>query len=465
MSFDQLLRQVLAVNLLQFFAVGIGGQNTAKPPTPTLGASNSSIHSAFSIDDVIARYSGQSTRPNEKTGQPDDVFCAFKEINVDAVDETNMEFTITATLELAWSDLRLQSLLPADSQTIYSIRGNDIDRIWLPDLYFPLLKAGDFHKITSVNRVVRIARDLLPGVFYSIRLTLTQSCIMDLSSFPFDSQKCDTLISTFSYSSTELRLYWLDAPPDWSIRLGLVKLSQPRFSRARSKASEATVWKTYQTRDSEQFNFSFNVLNLSICLQRDGGHYVLNEMTISFVLSCLSWLNYWLDPEQTPARISLGITTVLAAITQSSTAKRRLPELSYNTALDIWLLVTVNMTIISLAEYGFVHILAGRAKKLEDNLEWLLEDKQQRAAAPRQHAETSFVFHRNGRTSLKASNPMASTDDEHRLRRAAHRYRQAAKRVDCAMRITVPLLLILFMVTYAFVFSGIGRNDSDDCEP
>ena len=66
-------------------------------------------------------------------------------------------------------------------------------------------------------------------------------------------------------------------------------------------------------------------------MQRDSGYYVLTQMTSAFLLAVLSWVNYWIDPEQTPARISLGITTVLAAVTQVSSAQRGLPQLPYST--------------------------------------------------------------------------------------------------------------------------------------
>ncbi|XP_038051611.1 glycine receptor subunit alpha-2-like [Patiria miniata] len=444
---------ILTVTFLYF--VGVGGQiSSTSPSNLTLAASNNSVQSAFSIEDVLAQYSGQSTRPSEKTGHPDDVYCGVKDIHLDAVDEAKMEFTITATVGLTWADPRLQSLLPADSDTIYAIRGADIDRIWLPDLYFPLLKNGDFHKITSTNRVVRVSKHLLHGVIYHMRLTLTQSCHMDLSNFPFDTQKCDTLISLFSYVDSELKLRWRYSQ---LIETGSsIQLNLPQFSQPTVKATDFAVTGIYQAQESVQFNFTNTVLNFSICLHRFGGFFILTEMSTSFILCVLSWLNYWLDPDQAPARISLGITTVLAAITHANSAtKRGLPALSYVTALDIWFNLNVNITIIGLAEYGLVHVLTVRARKLEERLERTLTgDKQTLAGQPPQHDETSFVLCRGRRTEPK------DVDERQRLSQAAVRYRQWAKRIDHCMRVAVPLLLVVFVTVFCTKYTI--RNE-DEC--
>ncbi|XP_038052413.1 glycine receptor subunit alphaZ1-like [Patiria miniata] len=444
---------ILTVTCLHFVAVG-GQISSTSPLMQSVDASNYSVQKAFSIEDVLAQYSGKSTRPNEKTGRPDDVYCALTEINLDAVDETKMEFRITATLGLAWADPRIQSLLPANSDTIYSIRGADIDRIWLPDLYFPLLKDGDFHKITSTNRVVRVSKHLYPGVFYNIRLTLTQSCHMKLSNFPFDSQKCDTLISTFSYDDGELKLHWMYSQ---LIETGSgIQLNLPQFSQPTVKATDFTVEEIYQAQESVQFNVTYTILNFSICLHRLGGFFVLTDMLTSIILSFLSWLNYWLDPDQAPARISLGITTVLAAITQASNAsKRGLPELSYITALDVWLTANVNVTIIGLAEYGLVHVLAVRARRLEERLERLTKDKykQRMAGQPPQDEETSFVLCRRGRTAPK------DTDEGQLISQAAVRYRQWAKRIDQGMRVAVPSFLVVFVAAYVSTYTIYWNGD------
>ena len=50
----------------------------------------------------------------------------------------------------------------------------------------------------------------------------------------------------------------------------------------------------------------------------------------------LSWISFWISISATPARVSLGITTVLTITSQRASMAAALPMVSYVMAIDIW---------------------------------------------------------------------------------------------------------------------------------
>ena len=62
------------------------------------------------------------------------------------------------------------------------------DKIWKPDLFFNNEKDGHFHNIIMPNVLLRIFPN--GNVLYSIRISLTLFCPMDLKYYPLDMQTC-----------------------------------------------------------------------------------------------------------------------------------------------------------------------------------------------------------------------------------------------------------------------------------
>jgi uncharacterized protein YqfA (UPF0365 family) len=55
----------------------------------------------------------------------------------------------------------------------------------------------------------------------------------------------------------------------------------------------------------------------------------------SVLIVLLSWVSFWLTIDAVPARISLGILTVLTMTTQRSAGTASLPRVSYVKAIDV----------------------------------------------------------------------------------------------------------------------------------
>lgn len=83
--------------------------------------------------------------------------------------------------------------------------------------------------------------------------------------------------------------------------------------------------------------------------------------TILIVL--LSWVSFWLNTDAVPARISLGILTVLTMTTKTSSAVSSLPKVSYVKAIDVWMSTCLLFVFAALLEYALVNVLERRFVK------------------------------------------------------------------------------------------------------
>ena len=76
----------------------------------------------------------------------------------------------------------------------------------------------------------------------------------------------------------------------------------------------------------------------------------------------LSWVSFWIDIEAVPARITLGLLTILTMTTQASSISERLPRVSYVKAIDVWMAMCLVMVFGALIEYSTVNVLFRKDK-------------------------------------------------------------------------------------------------------
>jgi len=66
------------------------------------------------------------------------------------------------------------------------------------------------------------------------------------------------------------------------------------------------------------------------------------------VIVVISWVSFWLNRNASPARVSLGVTTVLTMTTLMSSTNAQLPKISYVKSIDIYLGTCFVMVFASL---------------------------------------------------------------------------------------------------------------------
>lgn len=73
------------------------------------------------------------------------------------------------------------------------------------------------------------------------------------------------------------------------------------------------------------------------------------------MLIFVSWVSFWLDPNATVARVSLGVTTLLSMATQISGINASQPPVSYTKAIDVWTGVCLTFVFGALLEFALVN--------------------------------------------------------------------------------------------------------------
>ena len=93
-------------------------------------------------------------------------------------------------------------------------------------------------------------------------------------------------------------------------------------------------------------------------------YYVFTIYIPTFMTVCVSWMSFWLDHKSAPARVALGVTTLLAMSTTQASIQNSLPPVAYTKAIDVWTGVCVVFVFSALLEYALVNY-ASRQVKLE----------------------------------------------------------------------------------------------------
>ncbi|KAK7471348.1 hypothetical protein BaRGS_00036023 [Batillaria attramentaria] len=142
---------------------------------------------------------------------PTIVQCQIYVDSFDSISEASMDYTVSMMLALSWMQRDLAYRYDVD---FFEIDNDNMQKIWIPDLYFPNEKKASFHQVMNPNQMMRLYPD--GRLEYYARLSLTLSCPMNLRNYPFDRQECALKIESFGFDSEKLILEWVtdDVPVD-----------------------------------------------------------------------------------------------------------------------------------------------------------------------------------------------------------------------------------------------------------
>uniref|UniRef100_G1QH20 Gamma-aminobutyric acid receptor subunit delta n=1 Tax=Nomascus leucogenys TaxID=61853 RepID=G1QH20_NOMLE len=292
------------------------------------------------LDGLIAGYARTS-------GPPVNVALALEVASIDHISEANMEYTMTVFLHQSWRDSRLS--YNHTNETL-GLDSRFVDKLWLPDTFIVNAKSAWFHDVTVENKLIRLQPDGV--ILYSIRITSTVACDMDLAKYPMDEQECMLDLESYGYSSEDIVYYWSESQEHIH---GLDKLQLAQFTITSYRFT------------TELMNFKsagqFPRLSLHFHLRRNRGVYIIQSYMPSVLLVAMSWVSFWISQAAVPARVSLGITTVLTMTTLMVSARSSLPRASAIKALDVYFWICYVFVFAALVEYAFAHFNADYRKK------------------------------------------------------------------------------------------------------
>lgn len=102
------------------------------------------------------------------------------------------------------------------------------------------------------------------------------------------------------------------------------------------------------------FSGSFTSLSAVFHFKRDFGFYLLQEFIPTILVVAVSWVGFWIDERSVPARVSLGITTVLAITTLMFGIQGSMPRVGHVKAIDVFLLGSFLFVFAALVEYAII---------------------------------------------------------------------------------------------------------------
>lgn len=99
----------------------------------------------------------------------------------------------------------------------------------------------------------------------------------------------------------------------------------------------------------------YSCIKVDLLFKREFSYYLIQIYIPCSMLVIVSWVSFWLDPNAIPARVSLGVTTLLTMATQISGINASLPPVSYTKAIDVWTGSCLTFVFGALLEFALVN--------------------------------------------------------------------------------------------------------------
>ena len=249
--------------------------------------------SADFLDELLTGYD-RFTHPNYYTKKPTNISINLFVNSIDSIESSTMDYKINVFLRMKWIDKRLRFSQKDVPDPVLNVHPSMYENLWVPDLIFSNEKVGNFHTLTTDNRLLKLSRN--GEVYTSIRISLTLGCFMDFRLFPMDIQNCPIQMESFGYSMDTLQFNWQEKD---AIQLN-DNIVLPQFKIKGFKLEDCT--KVYSSG-------KFTCKEGQFIMQRQLGYYFVQMYVPTVLVVCLSWISFWIDINAAPARTSLGVTT------------------------------------------------------------------------------------------------------------------------------------------------------------
>ncbi|CAG2234215.1 Glycine receptor subunit alpha-4,Gamma-aminobutyric acid receptor subunit beta-2,Gamma-aminobutyric acid receptor subunit beta-like,Gamma-aminobutyric acid receptor subunit beta,Glycine receptor subunit alpha-2,Glycine receptor subunit alpha-3,Gamma-aminobutyric acid receptor subunit alpha-4,Gamma-aminobutyric acid receptor subunit delta,Glycine receptor subunit alphaZ1,Glycine receptor subunit alpha-1 [Mytilus edulis] len=340
--------------------------------------------------------------------------------SIASISEATMDYSMTMFLRQRWIDTRLK-YNPIPGVTSLELDTKAMADVWIPDLFIVNEKKANFHDVTTPNKLMHIYSN--GKIFYSLRLSGTFSCKMNLLKYPMDSQVCLFVMESYGQSTELLKIIWNAIPVQRQENLTL-----PEFLLGDIE--------TFQC-DKAYVGITYTCIGMNIHLSRSYGYHLIQIYIPSALIVCLSWVSFWLNIDATPARISLGLLTVLTMTTQSSGARANLPKVSYIKAIDVWMAMCLFFVFAALIEFAWVNVLARVQQRRQTTY---LHEVQNGNSKPRSRSSSTHTDCSDTKKETCCFCFETSTD------------RDKARLVDKGARILFPLAFVAFNITYWCIY-------------
>ncbi|CAH1245290.1 GLRA3 [Branchiostoma lanceolatum] len=359
--------------------------------------------------------------------------------SISSVSEASMDYILNFFLRQRWNDPRLSY---TDFKSSLTLGTSTLAEIWIPDISFKNGKGAAYREGGDHNTLLRISPQ--GDILLSQKMALLLSCPMDFRMFPFDTQSCGIQMESYGHTTEELVLEW--AKPEMEIDLSI---RLPEF--------ELKQWGTRRC-DNQVLTGNYSCTEAYFKLVRRFGYYLIQAYIPSILLVIISWLTFWINPDVVPARISLGITTVLTSTTLTAFSHGSTPRNSYIRAIDIWMLACSVFVFAALVEFSVSHYIFRRQTKFSKIVRSVFcrnkfpstpNPPPQQVPAAGTTPEASYINPSNPQLVNGQLQPRARMTQED----VSKLHQNFARRMDIISRFLFPGLFFFFNSVYWLVYS------------
>ncbi|XP_037784640.1 glycine receptor subunit alpha-4-like, partial [Penaeus monodon] len=289
--------------------------------------------------------------PPKGGNEPTTVFFHVTVMSLDSIDESSMTYAADIFFAQSWKDWRLR--LPDNMTHDYRLLPvNWLKSMWTPfspqdigaGFFFQNAKQVTFQEMTIPNHYIWLYQD--NTILYMVKLTLVLSCAMNFQIYPHDTQECHMKIESLSHTTDDLVFMWDPNVPlevDRNIEL-------PQLDLVKKYTGDCT--QVYSTGN-------FTCLEIVFTFKRRLGYYLFHTYVPTCLIVIMSWISFWIRPEAVPARVTLGVTSLLTLSTQHANSQKALPPVSYIKAIDVFMSSCTVFVFFSLMEYALVNVVLG----------------------------------------------------------------------------------------------------------
>ncbi|XP_015840955.1 pH-sensitive chloride channel isoform X12 [Tribolium castaneum] len=264
-------------------------------------------------------------------------------------DESSLKYEVEFLLQQQWFDPRLKYSNQSRYDFLNAIHHHN--DIWLPDTYF--IMHGDFKDpLIPMHFSLRIYRN--GTVFYSMRRHLILSCQGHLNIFPFDDPECSFSLESISYEMKSIKYVWKNDEDVLKKSSSLATLNAYLIKNQTSECNHKNNWRG-----------NYSCLGVRLIFTRDRAFYFTTVFIPGIILVTSSFITFWLEWNAVPARVMIGVTTMLNFFTTSNGFRSTLPVVSNLTAMNVWDGVCMCFIYASLLEFVCVNYV-GRKRPLHN---------------------------------------------------------------------------------------------------
>ncbi|GIX68750.1 gamma-aminobutyric acid receptor subunit rho-3 [Caerostris darwini] len=374
----------------------------------------------------------KNAAPFESVNEPTEVYVNVDIMDIDEITEERMEFSMQFYVNEYWKDPRLNL---TNKNKYFHIPKDILKEMWSPDLIFENSKGGWVYQLAVPNIIVQT--HLYNYIHRFTRYNMKISCSMYLQSFPMDTQKCFLSIASLANDNSRLILKWFhERKKNEYVEniqdLYLGNIHPLKYQIANSTTSKQIFQWPIGPFTSLRANFTF-VRHLS--------SHIFNVYIPSGLVVMLSFLSFFLNVRSVPARVALGLTSLLTLSTQASQVRSQLPPINYLTALDVWLFTCILQVFLSLIEYATVYSFYSvkvRNRKSAPNNAW--SDAGSRRIAGSELSMPEAKMGKRKKEIQPPNQPMGADFEEE------------VQFLDKACRVLFPMGFLLFSIVYWIIY-------------